>query len=231
MIRIFTDGACSGNPGPGGWGVIIEKQGIVTELGGADSATTNNRMEMTAAIEALKAVGASTGEIVVYTDSTYLINGITKWVAGWQRRGWKTATGDPVLNRELWEALAAIALGKKIKWEYVKGHSGHPANDRVDQIAVGFSVGTALDLYKGPLEKYPCDLDGTSTLVGAGKGKEKSGKGKKPGYYLSLVGGKVGRHMTWAECEARTKGVSGAKFIKVHSASDEAAVLSAWGVG
>jgi ribonuclease HI len=132
MIEVFTDGACSGNPGPGGWGVLIVDGGKRTELFGGDSATTNNRMELTAAIEALK---ATDGPIVLHTDSQYLQKGITQWIAAWKRTGWRTADRKPVKNQDLWRALDEAIKGRRVEWRWVRGHNGHPENERADALA------------------------------------------------------------------------------------------------
>ncbi len=131
-IEIFTDGACSGNPGPGGWGVLIIDHGSERELNGGEASTTNNRMEMLAAIEALK---ATTGAIILHTDSTYVKNGITQWINGWKKNGWKTAAKKPVKNQDLWIALDEATAGRDIDWRWVKGHAGHPGNERADALA------------------------------------------------------------------------------------------------
>lgn len=157
-IVIFTDGACSGNPGPGGWGAIIylKNREKVMELGGGESSTTNNRMELTAAIAALRAVSIELGEpgsITLYSDSKYVIDGITQWIHGWKQKDWKKADKKEVLNRDLWEALDALvhrgSLRGRITWKYVAGHSNNPGNDRCDRIAVAFSKNVAIDLYQG----------------------------------------------------------------------------------
>lgn len=141
--KIYTDGACSGNPGPGGWGTVIYfDDRRVHEIGGYDPETTNNRMEMQAAIAALqyyKDFGQS-NIIALYTDSEYVKNGITKWLPGWKKKGWKTSTGKPVLNQDLWEQLDQLD-SPKIEWRYVRGHSGDPGNERCDAIARAFSLG------------------------------------------------------------------------------------------
>jgi ribonuclease HI len=144
---IYTDGACSGNPGPGGWGVIVElSNGQRQELGGREGQTTNNRMELQAAIEAIKCledlVEQTFGLSVkgcVYTDSEYVKNGITKWLSNWKKRGWKTAQGKPVLNQDLWETLDALNPNR-LEWQYIKAHAGHPGNERADEIARAFSL-------------------------------------------------------------------------------------------
>ena len=133
-VQIFTDGACKGNPGPGGWGVLLRKGTTERELSGAEPDTTNNRMEMTAAIEGLSALKRRC-TVDLYTDSKYLIDGITKWLPGWQRRGWKTASKKPVKNEDLWRKLAQLEAEHRITWHWVKGHAGHPENERVDRLA------------------------------------------------------------------------------------------------
>ncbi len=133
-VEIFTDGACKGNPGPGGWGALLRLGRNEKELSGGEPLTTNNRMEMTAAIRALGAL-IEPCEVDLYTDSRYLIDGITKWVAGWQRRGWLNASKKPVRNEDLWHALIEVTARHRIRWHWVKGHSGHAENERVDRLA------------------------------------------------------------------------------------------------
>lgn len=134
QVEIFTDGACKGNPGPGGWGALLRLGAHEKELSGHEPHTTNNRMEMTAAIRALGAL-IEPCEVDLYTDSRYLIDGITKWVAGWQRRGWVNASKKPVRNAELWHELIELAAKHRIRWHWVKGHDGHIENERVDRLA------------------------------------------------------------------------------------------------
>ncbi|MFM2410159.1 MAG: hypothetical protein RL481_987 [Pseudomonadota bacterium] len=133
-VDIFTDGACKGNPGPGGWGAIIRYGVHEKEISGGEPDTTNNRMEMTAAIHALKLL-IEPCEVTLHTDSKYLIDGITRWVDGWQRNGWKNASKQPVRNADLWHDLIEAAAGHQIEWMWVKGHSGHPENERADRLA------------------------------------------------------------------------------------------------
>ncbi|HEY1069465.1 MAG TPA: ribonuclease HI, partial [Thermomonas sp.] len=128
------DGACLGNPGPGGWAALLRWRGVERELAGGEAQTTNNRMELMAAIAALEVLKEPCG-VVLTTDSQYVRQGITEWMAGWLRRGWKTAGGDPVKNRDLWERLHAAASRHAVDWRWVKGHAGHPENERVDQLA------------------------------------------------------------------------------------------------
>ena len=133
-VDLFTDGACKGNPGPGGWGALLRKGATEKELSGAETDTTNNRMEMTAAIEALSALKRPC-TVDLYTDSKYMIDGITKWLPGWQKRGWKTADKKPVKNEDLWRRLSELNARHRVTWHWVKGHSGHAENERVDQLA------------------------------------------------------------------------------------------------
>lgn len=133
-VEIFTDGACRGNPGPGGWGALLRCGGHDKELYGAVAATTNNRMELQAAIEALRALKRPS-QVALTTDSQYVRQGITEWVHNWQKRGWKTAANKPVKNADLWQQLIVEADKHDIEWLWVKGHSGHPDNERVDGLA------------------------------------------------------------------------------------------------
>jgi len=133
-VVIYTDGACSGNPGPGGWGVVMRWQGTEKEMYGAEPLTTNNRMELMAAIQALEALKRPM-KVSLHTDSKYLLDGITKWVEGWQRNGWKTAAKKPVKNDDLWRRLIEAMKPHDITWEWVKGHAGDPGNERADALA------------------------------------------------------------------------------------------------
>lgn len=135
-LVIYTDGACSGNPGPGGWGALLVFGETEKEMFGGTKDTTNNRMEMMAAIQALESLKPHyTGEIELWTDSKYLKDGITTWIHGWKKRGWKKADKKPVLNMDLWKRLDAVAESKSIDWLWVKGHAGHPGNERADELA------------------------------------------------------------------------------------------------
>ena len=134
MVEIYTDGACRGNPGPGGWGAILRFDGTEKHLYGAEADTTNNRMELMAAIAALESL-TSTCEIDLTTDSQYVMKGITEWIEGWKKRNWKTAARKPVKNVDLWQRLDKIVSQHKVKWHWVRGHSGHPENELADQLA------------------------------------------------------------------------------------------------
>jgi ribonuclease HI len=236
-IVVFTDGAAKGNPGLGGWGaIIVTPGGEVTELGArAAGTTTNNKMELTGAIEALSALQEVPGRLAIYTDSTYVIQGISGWIFGWRKRGWKTATGADVLNRDLWERLDALvsARGKGgVAWHYVRGHAGTPGNERVDAIADGLAQGLPIELYRGPLIGYPhAVLDLPSDTGVPARSPSSSGGARAKGTphaYLSLVDGELARHATWADCERRVKGRPGARFKKAMTAADEAAIRREW---
>lgn len=133
-VEIFTDGACSGNPGPGGWGAILRSGDHEKEMSGGEPETTNNRMELMAAIAALEALKGPT-EVELHTDSTYVKDGITKWIRNWERNGWKTAAKKPVKNVDLWQRLQDAMKPHEISWHWVKGHAGHPENERADELA------------------------------------------------------------------------------------------------
>ncbi len=134
VVEIFTDGACSGNPGPGGWGAILRYNGVEKELSGGAPETTNNRMEMMAAIQALEALKRPS-RVKLHTDSTYLTDGITKWIHAWKAKGWKTANKKPVKNQDLWRRLEEALEHHDVEWVWVRGHAGHPENERADELA------------------------------------------------------------------------------------------------
>ena len=230
-IVIFTDGSSRGNPGPGGWGAIINDDDKVVELGGREKMTTNNRMEILGAIKALESIVETKKEIILNTDSSYLINGITKWVYGWQKKGWKNSEKEEVANRDLWEELISASKNKKIKWNYVSGHSGVPGNERCDEIATSFADKKKLDLFKGKKSSYEINL---VDLSGSGIKKVSSvnKNSKMPAYsYLSLVNGVLRKHKTWTECEKMVKGVKGGvKYKKAISEEDEWRIMTEWGL-
>lgn len=133
-VEIYTDGACKGNPGPGGWGVLLRYNGQEKKLHGGEKLTTNNRMELMAAIKGLEALKRSS-EVDLYTDSQYVRQGMTEWMTGWKRQGWRNSKKEPVKNMDLWQILDALAAQHQVRWHWVKGHSGHPENDLVDSLA------------------------------------------------------------------------------------------------
>jgi ribonuclease HI len=231
-LVIFTDGACSGNPGPGGWGAVLAyPDGKVTELGGGVRQTTNNQMELLATVEALNASREFDGLVGVYTDSTYVIRGITQWVWGWRKKEWKTAEGKDVANQDLWKELVRLTSARKpkVEWHYVRGHIGTPGNERVDEIATSFSSGRNISLYRGSLLQYDIAIHDIPENTDLPEMRPKEVK-KAAFSYLSLVNGVLERHSDWKSCEARVKGRPGAKFKKAASASNETEILAEWGV-
>lgn len=232
-IIILTDGSSLGNPGPGGWGaIIVMPDHQVFEIGGKDTMTTNNRMELTAAIEALlklKAIEAQFDSIEIHTDSTYLKNGISSWVYTWEKNNWMTSTKESVQNQDLWQALIELARHHrnqgKIEWEKVKGHDGVLGNERADEIATGFSENGEFQLFTGGLEKYESLLGGSLFHKGTASKKTKSkpkSKSTKQAYsYVSCIDGTIFYDATWAECEKRVKGTKGAKYKKAMDVKDE----------
>lgn len=237
-IIVFTDGAAKGNPGPGGWGaIVVTPDQHIMELGGGSPHTTNNRMELSGAIAALEHVAKQPGPVAIYTDSTYLIRGITQWVWSWRKRGWKTAEGGDVLNRELWEQLSHLVGARArgdVKWHWVRGHVGTPGNERADEISVAFALQQPANLYVGPLERYPLPilhLPDDTALPARTSGAVSPAKSPRAAYsYVSVLNGIPMRHVTWAECERRVKGQPGARFKKATSAADESAILLGWGI-
>ena len=233
-LILFTDGSSLGNPGPGGWGAILAypKLDEIVELGGTKLKTTNNEMELTAIVSGLSYAINSHARIHIYTDSQYAINGVTKWMYGWVKNGWQTASKEPVKNKEIWETLYSLVTerGKDtISWHHVRGHVGIPGNERVDDIARELAEGTNVQLYRGKLSEYP---DENILFLPSEEEVKKLSQSKKTGKafsYLSLVDNVVERHSTWAECEARVKGVN-AKYKKALSREHEKEILDEWGV-
>lgn len=241
QILIFTDGACSGNPGPGGYGtVIVYPKGRVKELGGGALDTTNNRMEMMAVIKGLNEVASSKEDVLILTDSTYVIKGMTQWIFGWMKKGWKNSAGKEVSNKDLWlqldQAVSKQKKTSKVSWGYVRGHQGIPGNERCDEIGVAFSKKTFVKLYDGSLMNYeiaihdiPEDISlPTSKSADSGSKSSSSSKKKKAYSYLSLVNGILNIDKTWPECEARVKGRAGVKFKKSVSAEDQKKIIFEW---
>lgn len=233
---IFTDGSSLGNPGKGGFGAILAlSPGRVIELGGRVMHTTNNRMELTALIEALRRMEEETGDVTIYLDSAYVEQGARKWIHGWKKRGWMTTQKTDVENRDLWETLDELLSSRakmgKISWKHIPGHAGVTGNERCDEIATGFAGGEEVELFEGNLSDYAVDILNISIDEEAEEKKRiaKSRSREKAYSYLSLVGGKAKRHLSWADCEKRVKGKSGAKYKKALSPSDESAILRSWG--
>jgi ribonuclease HI len=223
-LTIITDGACSGNPGHGAWACILASDQHVREMAGYEPATTNNRMELTAVLRGLEAAlrsKISLERFKIVLDSAYVADGAQKHLHGWKRRDWKTVAGTDVANRDLWEIMDEVLtkIGpQRIEWKWVRGHNGHPGNERANTLATETSKRgmPPTDLYAGPRAEYPVDLDAPLT----------SGGGKP--FYISVVDGVYMAHETWAECERHVKGKKGAKFKKVHSPAEAEQLKREW---
>ncbi len=230
MNIIFTDGSSRGNPGPGGWGAIVVLNDQVTEIGGREYKTTNNRMELTAVIEALKFLKNEKGKFRIYTDSSYVLNGITLWIKSWIDNKWMTKVKKPVLNSDLWQELLKVTeteVKRELKWVLVKGHAGIPGNSRCDQIATAFADKKAINLYKGNIDKYRVDIAQIIPSMGTAGIKKSSKKGSAYSY-VSKVDGVIKTDKSWIECEKRVKGEKGAKYKKVFSKVEESNLINDW---
>lgn len=251
LVTVFTDGASRGNPGPGGWGAVVVCLGEgasdqtgpasarVVELGGREEKTTNNKMELTAAIKALSYLSTNqhwlgVNDLIVYTDSSYLIKGITGWVFGWIRNDWCTKVGQPVANRELWQELTQLTEGREISWRHVSGHSGVAGNERADEIATGLADGKPPRLYDIDLKNYPYPellepLPVTAQPAGsAADWYSNFHRRQSPYSYVSLVNGEIRTHRSWPECQKRVSGAKGAKYKKVFSSAEEQGLIRKW---
>ena len=232
----YTDGACLGNPGPGGWGVrILYADGTVCELGGKVAATTNNRMELQAAIAALQMLHTSP-QVTIFTDSRYVIDGVTKWLRAWRRRGWVTSTNTPVKNRDLWMALESLSH-PGVRWQHVYGHRGDPNNERVDTIARACAAGACPPLFCGRsgAPDDPVVVPTATTLPPRTVSKPPARahvptRAPTPAYYVSIVHGTAALDTDWPACAARVRGVSGAQYRKVRTREELAAFCAAHGV-
>ncbi len=220
-IYVFCDGASKGNPGPGGWGSIILNDDIAIELGGYSPNTTNNQMELTAPIKALEELSYARRKIVIFTDSKYVINGITSWIHNWKKNGWKTGAKENVLNETYWRKLDALTEDKVIEWKYVPGHSGITGNERADEIASSFASGKKIKLYNGSKNKYPHDIEIPNEIGDFKKIKP---------YYLSLSEGNLITHLTWSECKTYADGRGGVKYRKVNNIKEEEQIKKLWGL-
>ncbi len=234
---LFADGSALGNPGPGGFGVVLVLESVrVMEMGGRAAHTTNNRMELFAVITGLTRIAHESGDVMIFTDSKYVHKGATEWAAGWQARNWKTMAKTEVGNRELWEELLALLTERKkfglVSWTHVPGHSGILGNERCDEIATSFAKGEQPELYEGDLAEYAIDiLNITVDEAAALKRSAARAHSRAKAYsYVSLVDGVAKRHGTWAECEMRVKGKPNVKYKKALSPSDESAILRTWGI-
>lgn len=229
MIHIYTDGACRKNPGPGGWGSLIILKDKYFELGGYSRHTTNNIMEMTAAVEALKSVRNQIDQITLYTDSEYLRKGITGWIKNWKKNGWQTKTGGDVKNKELWQELDLLN-DARITWKWVKGHADDANNNRVDEIARSYSHNKPVPLRTGKSEIFaPPEKKKENQTQESNQPKFDFPRIYSTKKYLSLVGGELQRHNDWESCKMRTHGASGSKFKGHKNYNDELETAKGWG--
>lgn len=232
-LTIFTDGSSLGNPGPGGYGVVIvsSQLGEVIELGGSKPSTTNNEMELSAVVAALSYTVNNTEEVHIFTDSSYVINGATKWMYGWSRNNWKKKDGEEVKNRFQWETLFSLIEERgrnTVTFHHTPGHVGIVGNERVDDIARELGEGKEVKLFRGTLKEYPLvDTIFDVSIDEASQAKKSHGKAKAYSY-LSLVDDVVVRHQSWADTQQRVKGVS-AKYKKAISPEHEKEILASWG--
>ncbi len=246
-LTIYTDGASRGNPGLGGWGAVILVDGMAMEIAGGVKKATNNQMELQAVLEVLSdlprlvpaspnrgesgkagsGARAHKGPVVVYSDSSYVVKGLSSWVYGWEKNGWVTTAKTPVENKDIWVKLLDLLkkYGKRLSIEKVKGHDGDLYNERCDELAVSAALGEKQKHFQGSQKDYDKFLIeiGTTAKKAAPKKKKKP---TGPAYsYVSFVDGKVYADKTWKECEARVKGTKGAKYQKVFSKAEETGLV------
>jgi ribonuclease HI len=235
-LIIYTDGASRGNPGPGGWAAVILAGDYGMELAEGVQRATNNQMELAAVEAVLSDSGALSwdGTVTLYSDSMYVINGLTKWAKGWERNGWITSTKTPVENKAQWQNLLVLMkqYGSRISIEKVKGHAGDLFNERCDELAVDAALGKKPTLFSGSMADYKVFLDeqgyseiGAGKLSAAPKKSSSAKKGEAAYSYVSMVDGVAHADKTWAACEKRVKGKKGAKYKKVFSKAEETELL------
>lgn len=234
-LIIYTDGASRGNPGPGGWAAVILVSGMAMEVAGNEKRATNNQMELAGVLHVLSdeaalahpPAQAGKANIIVHSDSAYVVNGLNSWVWGWEKKGWITMQKKPVENKEMWVKLLALLkkYGDRLTITKVSGHAGELYNERCDELAVAAALGKKPKLFKGSLKEYEVFLKEIGTTTKKATPKKK--KNDAPAYsYVSLVGGKVHSDKTWAACEKRVKGKKGAKYKKVFSKEEEAELVA-----
>ena len=236
-ILAFTDGASRGNPGPGGFGAVVLIGGTqVKEWGGREDSTTNNRMELMAVIVMVRGLIGRKEKLIIHTDSRYVLNGITKWVNGWKRNNWMTASKLEVKNRDLWEELDQVTHEYKkkayLEWVHVPGHSGLLGNEQADKIATYFADKKEYHLFDGKVDDFGTDI--SNVVIDIEKVKKRSAaktRSKGKAYsYVSCVNGEVYIDKDWATCESRVKGKRGVKFRKALSKDEEDSLVKEWKV-
>lgn len=233
---IYTDGACSGNPGPGGWAFILASPNWVWELSGYELETTNNRMEILAVIRALEFFSEKkeNSKINIYSDSTYVINGVTQWIWAWKKNQWMTAQKLEVKNKDLWIRLDQLLSGikNKINWIYVKAHVGIPGNERVDLLAVeAIKQKSSSPLVTLARQDYPLELlNPFESEIQKPTIKKNSSSSKKALGYVTYLGGQVSLFLEWKECSSFVQGRSYVKYKKFYSQEELKEILNSWGV-
>lgn len=228
-IVIYTDGASRGNPGPGGWGAIVFAGGYAMEIAGGVKRATNNQMELEAVLQVLSdnATKGSKENIIVYSDSAYVVNGLNSWIYGWSKNGWITKQKSPVENKEIWMKLLELLkyYGNRLELKKISGHSGELYNERCDELAVDAALGKKQNLFKGKIADYDKYLEIIGTTAkkqsASQRTKKKKSSSEKAFSYVSMVGGKVHVDKSWLDCEKRVKGKKGAKYKKVFSKGEE----------
>lgn len=227
-IKIFTDGAAKGNPGPGGYGAVLLLGDTVLEIGAGKKLTTNNEMELRAVVEALKHVPENSKEVEIYTDSKYVVEGATGWIFGWMKNGWKTKTNDDVSHKETWQELIALLKKVKVDWHKIPGHSGLIGNERADIIASNYGDGKPVTLYNGKRAGYEYQIENVEydKEKAAARSEARKRQSQKAYSYISKVDGVIQVHKTWGECEARVKGKKGVRFKKSISAAEEKEIIA-----
>lgn len=226
-IKIFTDGAAKGNPGPGGYGAVLLLGDKVLELGEGKDLTTNNEMELKAVVEALKNVPEGSDIVELYTDSKYVVEGAKGWIFGWMKNGWKTKAGSDVSHKEIWQELINLLKKVKVDWHKVPGHVGLIGNERADTIASDLGEKKEVNLYSGPRAEYEYEIENVE--YDKEKASERSEARKRQSLkaysYISKVNGEIKIHKTWKECEDRVKGQKGVRFKKSTSAEEEKEII------
>jgi ribonuclease HI len=226
-ITIFTDGAAKGNPGRGGFGVVISYVDTVVELGAHKARTTNNEMELAAVVAALREVQSAGLPVAIYIDSKYVVEGAKGWIFGWLKNGWKTKADTDVANKELWQELVQLLKKVTVEWHKVPGHVGIIGNERADTIASTFAEKGTYPLYNGPKADYGHNI--ADTTFDAAKATERSDARKRSAQkaysYVSAVDGVIETHATWGECEARVKGKKATRFKKSLDAQNEKEIM------
>lgn len=227
-IKIFTDGAAKGNPGPGGYGAVLLLGDTVREIGEGKRLTTNNEMELRAVVEALKQVPEGAKVVEIYTDSKYVVEGSTGWIFGWMKNGWKTKAGSDVSHTALWQELVELLKKVKIEWHKVPGHVGIIGNERADTIASDFGEQKQVALYNGPRETYGYEIENVHFDVEKAEARSEVRKrqSQKAYSYVSKVDGVIQTHKTWKECEERVRGKSGVRFKKSISPDEEKEIIA-----